>query len=100
VDNISALKAIYGYTYFLLSRYDGSEYGEVSGIVLGRGADMPILYNYASLVSEAYDMVYARSLALIGLAAAEAVGTRQVSLIVPIGDSLTERGEIYAERFL
>ncbi len=100
VDNISALKAIYGYTYFLLSRYDGSEYGEVSGIVLGRGADMPILYNYASLVSEAYDTVYARSLALIGLAAAEAVGTGQVSLIVPIGDSLTERGEIYAERFL
>ncbi len=100
VDDISALNAIYGYTYFIMSRYDGGEYGSVSGIILGRGADMPILYNYASLVSEDYDTVYARSLALIGLAATDAAGDGNVSLIVPVGDSLTERGEIYAERFL
>lgn len=100
VDDLPALNAIYGYTYFLMSRYDGGEYGKVSGIILGRGADMPILYNYASLISEDYDTVYARSLALIGLAAAEAAGDGQVSLIVPVGDSLTEKGGIYAERFL
>lgn len=100
VNNTSALNAIYAYTYFLISRYDGGEYGKVSGIVLGRGADMPILYNYASLVSEDYDTVYARSLALIGLAAVDAAGDNQISLIVPVGDSLTEKGEIYAERFL
>ena len=100
VNDSSALNAIYAYTYFLMSRYDGGEYGQVSGIILGRGADMPILYNYASLVSEDYDTVYARSLALIGLAAVAASGDNNISLIVPIGDALTEKGEIYAQRFL
>lgn len=100
VDNLSALNAIYGYTYYLMSRYDGGEYGSVSGIILGRGVDMPILYNYASLVSEDYETVYARSLALIGLAATDAAGDGNISLVVPVGDSLTERGGIYAERFL
>ena len=100
VDNTSALNAIYGYTYFLLSRYDGGEFGRVDGIILGRGADMPVLYNYASLISEDYDVVYARSLALIGLAAVDAAGDNNISLIVPISDSLTEKGELYAERFL
>ena len=100
VNDSSALNAIYAYTYFLMSRYDGQEYGKVSGIILGRGADMPILYNYASLVSEDYDTVYARSLALIGLAAVDAAGDDEICLIVPVGDSLTEKGDIYAERFL
>lgn len=100
VNDLSALNAIYAYTYFLMSRYDGEEYGKVNGIILGRGADMPILYNYASLVSEDYDTVYARSLSLIGLAAVDAAGDNEVCLIVPVGDSLTEKGEIYAERFL
>lgn len=100
VNDHDALNAIYGYTYFLMSRYDGGEYGKVNGIILGRGTDMPILYNYASLVSADYDTVYARSLALIGLAAVNASGDEQVSLVVPVGDSLTEKGDIYAERFL
>lgn len=100
VNDKSALNAIYAYTYFLISRYDGGEFGKVNGLILGRGADMPILYNYASLVSEDYNTVYARSLALIGLAAVDAAGDNEVCLIVPIGDSLTEKGDIYAERFL
>ena len=100
VNDSAALNAIYGYTYFLVSRYDGDDYGQVNGIILGRGADMPILYNYASLVSEDYDTVYARSLALIGLAAVEATDDNTIALVVPVGDSLTEKGEIYAERFL
>jgi hypothetical protein len=61
---------------------------------------MPVLYNYASLISEDYDVVYARSLALIGLAAVDAAGDNIISLIVPISDSLTEKGDLYAERFL
>ena len=100
VDDTSALNAIYGYTYFLMSRYNGGEYGSVSGIILGRGADMPILYNYASLVSEDYETVYARSLVLIALAATAAAGDGNVSMIVPVGDTLTEKGGIYAERFV
>ncbi|MBR6681454.1 MAG: hypothetical protein IKL40_00530 [Clostridia bacterium] len=100
VNDTSALNAIYAYTYFLMSRYDGGKYGKANGIILGRGADMPILYNYASLVSEDYDTVYARSLSLIGLAAVNAAGDDEVCLIVPVGDSLTEKGVIYAERFL
>lgn len=100
VNDISALNAIYGYTYFLMSRYDGGDFGRVNGIILGRGADMPIVYNYASLVSEDYETVYARSLVLIGLAATAATNDRKVSLIVPVSDSLTEKGGIYAERFV
>ena len=100
VGDSHALNAIYSYTYFLISRYNGDDYGNVNGIIVGRGADMPILYNYASLVSENYENVYARSLALIGLAASEAAGDNAVSLIVPVGDSLTDDLRVYAEAFL
>lgn len=100
VGDSHALNALYAYTYFLISRYDGGDYGRVSGIIVGRGADMPILYNYASLVSEDYESVYARSLTLIGLAAAEAAGDAKISLIVPVGDMLTESANVHAEDFL
>lgn len=100
VSNSSALNALYAYTYFLVSRYDGGDYGRIKGIIVGRGADMPILYNYASLVSEDYESVYARSLSIIGIAAAEAAGDSKISLIVPVGDSLTESMDVFAKEFL
>lgn len=100
VNNRRALNAIYAYTYFLISRYDGEDYGKVSGVILGKGADMPLLYNYAALVSENYEDVYARSLTLIGLAALEAAGDACISLIVPIGDTLTENRTVYASSFI
>lgn len=100
VDNDEALKAIYAYTAFLVSRYNGDSYGSIDGIILGRGADMPILNNYAILVSEDYATVYARSLALIGLAATGAANGRKISLIVPIGDSLTSAGRVNGEEFI
>ena len=96
VDNEPALNAIYAYTAFLTSRYSGGDYGRVDGIILGTGADMPVLNNYASLVSEDYNTVYARSLTIIGLASAEA----EISLIVPIGDTLTPNGRVNGEEFL
>jgi hypothetical protein len=96
VDDEDALKAIYAYTAFLTSRYNGGDYGRVDGIILGRGADMPILNNYALLVSEDYYTVYARSLALIGLAASGS----DMSLIVPIGDTLTPNIRVNGEEFL
>ena len=100
IDDVDALKSVYAYTYFLVSRYDGEEYGLLSGIILGKGADKPVLYNYATLVSEDYETVYARSLSVIGIAALEAAGNENISLIVPIGDSLTDSGEVYALPFL
>ncbi len=100
INNRQALNSIYAYTYFLISRYDGEDYGRVNGIILGRGADMPILYNYASLVSEDYEDVYARSLTLIGMAALEAAGDSNISLIVPVGDTLSDTGAVYASDFL
>lgn len=100
INNIQALHSIYAYTYFLISRYDGEDFGRVDGIILGKGCDMPVLYNYASLVSESYETVYARSLVIIGLAAAEAAGNSNISLIVPVGDSLTDNGKVYASSFL
>ncbi len=100
INNRQALNAIYAYTYFLISRYDGADYGQIDGIILGKGADMPILYNYASLVSENYEDVYARSLTLIGLAALEAAGDSNISLIVPVGDTLSDTGAVYASDFL
>jgi hypothetical protein len=100
INDAEALNAIYAYTYFLVSRYDGAEHGNIDGIILGKGADMPILYNFATLVSENYETVYARSLSVIGTAAAEAAGNNKISLIVPVGDTLTENGEVYALDFL
>ncbi len=100
INSVQALNSIYAYTNFLISRYDGGEFGKADGIILGRGCDMPVLYNYASLVSEDYETVYARSLALIGLAAIEAAGNGNVSLIVPVGDTLTENRKVYASGFL
>ncbi len=96
IDNEPALNAIYAYTAFLTLRYSGGDYGSVDGIILGRGADMPVLNNYASLVSEDYNTVYARSLTIIGLAASNA----KISLIVPIGDTLTPNGRVNGEEFL
>lgn len=100
IGDAKALNAIYAYTFFLISRYDGGEFGRVDGIILGRGADLPIMYNYAALVSEAYASAYARSLTLIGIAALEAAGDSMISLIVPIGDMLSENGVPYASTFL
>ncbi len=100
INDEHALNAIYAFTHFLMSRYDGEDHGRANGIILGRGADMPILYNYASLVSEKYEEVYARSLAIIGLAAAEAAGDSKISLIVPVGDTLVDGQTVYAEGFL
>ena len=57
---------------------------------------MPVLNNYASLVSEDYNTVYARSLTIIGLASSGA----KIALIVPIGDSLTPNGRVNGEEFL
>ena len=99
VDNEDALKAIYAYTAFLTSRYSGGDYGSVDGIILGRGADMPVLNNYASLVSEDYNTVYARSLVLIGLAAAQA-SNEELAFLVPIGDELTLNKRVNGEEFL
>ncbi len=100
VDNSHALNAVYSITYFLISRYDGGNYGKVDGIILGRGADLPVKYNYAVVISEKYSDVYARSLSVIGLAAAEAAGENNISLVVPVGDSLTADGNVYAGDFL
>ncbi len=100
VSDPQALNALYAYTYFLMSRYDGGDFGKVDGIVLGRGADLPVLYNYASLVSEDYEEVYSRSLALVGLAAIEAAGEDDISLIVPVGDLLSENNTPHAIDFL
>lgn len=100
VNDAQALRAIYASTYFLISRYDGGANGKVDGIILGRGADMPLLFNYAQLVSQDYNEVYARSLTLIGLAAAEAAGESEISLIVPISDSVVDEKTIYADGFL
>lgn len=96
IDDEASLSAIYAYTAFLTSRYSGGDYGRVDGIILGRGADVPILYNYASLVSEDYNTVYARSLTIIGLAASSA----RISLLVPIGDTLTTNSRVNGEEFL
>ena len=99
VDNEDALMAIYAYTAFLTSRYSGADFGKVDGIILGRGADMPVLNNYAFLVSEDYNTVYARSLTLIGLAASQA-SDNKISLLVPIGDELTSNYRVNGEEFL
>ena len=99
IDDEESLKAVYAYTSFLASRYNGGNYGKAKGIILGCGADVPILNNYALLVSDDYNTVYARSLAVVGMAAA-AAGNTGISLIVPISDTLTAAGKVNAEEFL
>lgn len=88
VDSSDALTQVYAYTDFLCSRYCSAEFGKVTGIILGRGADVPEINNYCALFNEDYFENYSRTLAIIGSAVSDSVGEGRISLIVPVTDSL------------
>lgn len=100
VNGAEALRAIYAYTYFLTSRYDGDGFGNIDGIIIGKGADTPTLYNYLDESVSDYAETYARSVSLIALSALEARGDSDLSFIVPVGDTLNQDGGVSAKAFL
>lgn len=88
IDGAEALTQVYAYTHFLCSRYSSADFGTLSGIILGRGADYPEIYNYCAVNDDEYADLYSRSLTVIGLASGEAAGRGKVALIIPVTDSL------------
>lgn len=85
-DEVSAV-TIYAYISFLCSRYDGGEEGRIDGLVLGYRADSPEAYNFCASTGPMYYEIYARTLAIIGIAAG-----RGMRLFVSVGDSKNAAG--------
>lgn len=87
-DDVSAL-TVYAYLLFLCTRYNGGTNGSVNGIVPGFCADEPEKYNFCASTGPMYYEIYARTLAIMGIAASGA-GAR---LIVPVSDSCGVDGQ-------
>ncbi len=83
-DEVSAL-TVYAYISFLCARYNGGIRGDITGLVLGFCADMPGKYNFCASTGPMYYEIYARSLTVMGVAAAAA--GNGVRLIVPVSDT-------------
>ncbi len=76
-------RALFAYAGFLYSRYNGGEYGEAVGLVLGRAADRADCYNY----SNADDLIqYTRQYAgvLYTLLEGAKESGRSVDIVVPV----------------
>lgn len=85
-DDVSAV-TVYAYLSFLSSRYNGSAHGEIDGLVLGFCADQPEKFNFCASTGPMYYEIYARTLAVMGIAAGAGV-----RLIVPVGDACRADG--------
>ncbi len=91
--------ALYALTYFIVSRYGDGSSGKISGIVLGRSADVPWRYGYSDAEGDAYFESYARALVLVGLTAVMA-SDRAPALVVPVSDATTDDGAAHCRAFL
>lgn len=86
-DEASAL-TVYAYLNFLCTRYNGGAFGRIEAFVLGFCADMPESYNFCASTGPMYYEIYARTLAMVGIAASKIGAT----LIVPVSDRCDEYG--------
>lgn len=83
----SALLSLYAHVYFLCDRYSGGAGGKISGLILGRGLNEPIKYNYSTDVGDGYCRMIASAFTVAGAAAYDALGG-SLSLILPVTDKM------------
>ncbi len=103
----AAVRDVYAITNFLTSRYADASIGRISGIVLGRSADLAATYNYTAATTLAdYTKLYATALNLISVSAARNIP--DICMVVPVSDRIwpgviteeQQRGNYYSELFL
>ncbi len=103
----NAQRDIYAFTDFITARYADATIGRVSGIILGRCADLAATHAYnAEDDLAAYTKLYATALNLISGAAARNIP--DINMIVPLSDRIWPgvmseaqlSGEYYSELFL
>ena len=82
-DEVSAI-TVYAYLFFLCARYNGGTRGDIDGLVLGFCTDQPEKFNFCASTGPMYYEIYARTLSVMGIAAAAA--GNGVRLIVPVSD--------------
>lgn len=88
VENIKETVRLFAYTDYLVSRYSGSSNGKISGIIIGRGADDPGIYNNSYAFGSFYFDLYARAAAVIGIASGKNLSGGKIALIIPVTDRI------------
>lgn len=83
----SALISLYAHVYFLCDRYGGAD-GKVSGLIIGRGLNEPLKYNYSTDVGDGYCRMISSAFTVAGAAAYDAAGG-SVALILPVTDKMS-----------
>ena len=85
-DTTEALRDLYAYTSFLTSRYNGTDVGDISGIIIGSRVDESEIYHAAGDVTlPEYVEMYGQAVNVIAGAAQDI--DPALTLIVPVGDS-------------
>ena len=107
VHSQDAQRDVYALTDFLTSRYADQTIGRISGIILGRSADLSNIYSYTAAADlESYVKLYATVLNLVSGATVHNIPEAQV--VLPVSDRIWPGamdetqlgGEYYAEIFL
>ena len=107
IHSQSAQRDVYAMTDFLTSRYADQTVGRISGVILGRSADLSSVYSYTAADDmETYVKLYATVLNLVSGATVRNVPNAQI--ILPISDRIWPGamdeaqlgGGYYAELFL
>ena len=83
----SALVSLYAHVYFLCDRYSGGSNGKLGGLVMGRGLNDPLKYNYSTDVGDGYCRMISSAFTVIGAAAYDALGGA-LSLVLPVTDEV------------
>lgn len=82
-----ALVSLYAHVYFLCERYGGGADGKISGLIIGRGLNEPLKYNYSVDVGDGYCRMIASAFTVVGAAAYDASGGT-LSLVLPVTDKM------------
>lgn len=88
IKNTEETVRLYAYTDYLVSRYSGSSNGKISGIIIGRGADDPRIYNHSYAFGSLYYNLYASAAAVIGIASGKNSSGGKIALIIPVTDRI------------
>ncbi len=107
VHSQDSQRDVYALTDFLTSRYADQTIGRISGIILGRSADLSNVYSYTAAADlESYVKLYTSALNLV--AGATMQNIPQAHIVLPISDRIWPGtmdetqlgGEYYSEIFL
>ena len=88
VKSDKGLLSLYAHIYFICSRYNGDNGGKVAGLVIGRGVNEPLKYNYSNETGNGYIDMLSAVIAVIGAAASDAAKDKPAALVLPVTDKM------------